>query len=151
VSFEREGFFFIAIAALVAAGMYAAALNRRSWALWLIAFALTIVALWVAYFFRDPARARQAVAPSARESHQMIVSLQTSCRGAPEHQIVGRVALGIESYDRDGEQVQQRLCMERFRFGSRMSAVSPRSAAPRVRVGEMILAESTAFAELSQR
>ena len=54
MSFARDGFTYIAIAALVAAVMYAAALSRRSWALWLIAFALTIVALWVAYFFRDP-------------------------------------------------------------------------------------------------
>ena len=54
MSFARDGFTYIAIAALVAAGMYAAALNRRSWALWLIAFALTIVALWVAYFFHEP-------------------------------------------------------------------------------------------------
>jgi hypothetical protein len=54
VSFARDGFTYIAIAAFVAAGMYAAALNRRSWALWLIAFALTIVALWVAYFFHEP-------------------------------------------------------------------------------------------------
>ena len=34
----------------------ALALNRRSWPLWLLAFLLTIVALWVAYFFRDPER-----------------------------------------------------------------------------------------------
>jgi phosphatidylserine decarboxylase len=57
VSFAREGLVFIAIAALVAAATYALALNRRSWPLWLLAFALTIVALWVAYFFRDPERA----------------------------------------------------------------------------------------------
>jgi hypothetical protein len=44
----------MAAAALVAAGTYALALNRRSWPLWLIAFALTIVALFVAYLFRDP-------------------------------------------------------------------------------------------------
>src|SRR6185437_15592262 len=29
---------------------------RRSWPLWLLAFVLTLVALWVAYFFRDPVR-----------------------------------------------------------------------------------------------
>ena len=52
VSFAREGLVFIAIAALVAAGTYAVALNRRSWPLWLLAFALTIVALCVAYMFR---------------------------------------------------------------------------------------------------
>jgi phosphatidylserine decarboxylase len=56
VSFAREGLIFIAIAALIAAGTYAIALNRRSWPLWLLAFVLTIFALWVAYFFRDPER-----------------------------------------------------------------------------------------------
>jgi len=51
------GFFsFIAIAALIAAGTYALALNRRSWPLWLLAFLLTLITLWVAYFFRDPER-----------------------------------------------------------------------------------------------
>jgi phosphatidylserine decarboxylase len=57
VSFAREGLIFIAIAALIAAGTYALALNRRSWPLWLLAFVLTIFALWVAFFFRDPERA----------------------------------------------------------------------------------------------
>jgi FtsH-binding integral membrane protein len=57
VSFAREGLVFIAIAALLAAGTYAVALHRRSWPLWLLAFALTILVLWIAYFFRDPARA----------------------------------------------------------------------------------------------
>ena len=56
MSFAREGLIFIAIAALIAAGTYAIALNRRSWPLWLLAFVLTIFALWVAYFFRDPER-----------------------------------------------------------------------------------------------
>jgi phosphatidylserine decarboxylase len=56
VSFAREGLVFIAIAALIAAGTYALALNRRSWPLWLLAFLLTVIALWVAYFFRDPER-----------------------------------------------------------------------------------------------
>jgi phosphatidylserine decarboxylase len=56
VSFAREGFPFIVIAALLATGGYALALNRRSWPLWLLAFGLTVIALWVAYFFRDPER-----------------------------------------------------------------------------------------------
>lgn len=56
MNFAREGWLFIAIAALVAAGAYAVAFNRRSWPLWLLAFLLTIIALWVAYFFRDPER-----------------------------------------------------------------------------------------------
>src|SRR5689334_5343644 len=56
VSFAREGLVFIAIAALIAAVTYAIAINRRSWGLWLVAFSLTILALWVAYFFRDPER-----------------------------------------------------------------------------------------------
>jgi len=56
VNFAREGLLFIVIAVLLAAGGYALALNRRSWPLWLLAFVLTVLALWVAYFFRDPER-----------------------------------------------------------------------------------------------
>ena len=56
MNFAREGIVFIVIAAFVAAGAYAIALNRRSWPLWLLAFFLTVMALWVAYFFRDPER-----------------------------------------------------------------------------------------------
>ena len=56
MSFAREGIDFIAVAALAAAAAYAIALNRRSWPLWLLAFLLTLLALWVAYFFRDPER-----------------------------------------------------------------------------------------------
>ena len=56
MSFAREGIVFIVIAALIAAGTYALALNRRSWPLWILAFLLTVIALWVAYFFRDPER-----------------------------------------------------------------------------------------------
>jgi phosphatidylserine decarboxylase len=56
MNFAREGLVFILIAALIAAAAYAAALTRRSWPLWLLAFALTLIALWVAYFFRDPER-----------------------------------------------------------------------------------------------
>jgi phosphatidylserine decarboxylase len=56
VNFAREGLSFIAIAAIIAVGSFGIALSRRSWPLWLLAFALTLVALWVAYFFRDPQR-----------------------------------------------------------------------------------------------
>jgi len=56
VNFAREGLSFIAIAAIIAVGSFGIALSRRSWPLWLLAFALTLIALWVAYFFRDPQR-----------------------------------------------------------------------------------------------
>jgi len=59
VSFAREGLLFIVIAALIAAGTFAFALNRRSWPLWLAAVLLVVVAVWVAYFFRDPERTGQ--------------------------------------------------------------------------------------------
>jgi phosphatidylserine decarboxylase len=54
--FAKEGLIFIVIAAVLAVGGYALALNRRSWLLWLLAFLLTILAIWVAWFFRDPER-----------------------------------------------------------------------------------------------
>ena len=54
--FASEGLLFIGIAALVAAGSYAVALDRRSWPLWALAGLFTVFALWVAFFFRDPER-----------------------------------------------------------------------------------------------
>jgi phosphatidylserine decarboxylase len=56
LNFAREGLLFIAIAALIAAGAFGFAIARRSWGLWLAAFVLLLLALWVAYFFRDPER-----------------------------------------------------------------------------------------------
>lgn len=56
MNFAREGIPFILIALAIAALGYTAALMRRSWPLWLLAFVLTLLALWVAYFFRDPER-----------------------------------------------------------------------------------------------
>ena len=69
MNFAREGLVFIVIAALLAAGGYAIALKFRSWPLWLLAFFLTLIAIWVAYFFRDPERTgargeRLVVAPA---------------------------------------------------------------------------------------
>jgi phosphatidylserine decarboxylase len=56
VSFAKEGYVFIAIAFALAAAAYAGAIARRSFGMWLAAFLLTLLALWVAYFFRDPER-----------------------------------------------------------------------------------------------
>ena len=56
MNFAREGLVFIGIALAITAGVFALALTRRSWPLWLAAFVCTLLALWVAYFFRDPER-----------------------------------------------------------------------------------------------
>ena len=56
MNFAREGLLFIAIAAVIAIGGFGFAITRRSWGLWLAAFVLLLLALWVAYFFRDPER-----------------------------------------------------------------------------------------------
>jgi len=56
LNFAREGLLFIAIAAVIAAGAFGFAISRRSWGLWLAALVLLLLALWVAYFFRDPER-----------------------------------------------------------------------------------------------
>ncbi len=54
--FASEGLIFIGIAFAVAAAAMAFALQRRSWPLWLVAAALFVAALCVAYVFRgDPA------------------------------------------------------------------------------------------------
>lgn len=69
MNFAREGLSFILVSALIAASAFGVALAKRSWPLWLLAFALTLIALWVAYFFRDPQRTgergeRLVVAPA---------------------------------------------------------------------------------------
>ena len=56
MNFAREGLPFIVVSALIAVGAFGVALAKRSWPLWLLAFALTLMALWVAYFFRNPER-----------------------------------------------------------------------------------------------
>jgi len=56
MNFAREGLIFIGIAAVLTAGAFGLAVTRRSWGLWLAAFVLLLLALWVAYFFRDPER-----------------------------------------------------------------------------------------------
>ena len=77
MNFAREGLIFIVIAALLATGGYAIALKYRSWPLWLMAFVLTLIAIWVAYFFRDPERIgergdRLVVAPADGKVVQII-------------------------------------------------------------------------------
>jgi phosphatidylserine decarboxylase len=56
VNFAREGYGFMAVAAVATVIGFATAWMMRSYSLWLFAFLLAIVALWVAYFFRDPER-----------------------------------------------------------------------------------------------
>jgi phosphatidylserine decarboxylase len=56
LNFAREGYPFIGIATVLAVAAFSLALARRSWTLWLLALVLTVLALWVAYFFRDPER-----------------------------------------------------------------------------------------------
>jgi len=56
LNFAREGYPFIGIATILAIGTFTLALARRSWTLWLVALIITLLALWVAYFFRDPER-----------------------------------------------------------------------------------------------
>lgn len=69
MNFAREGYLYIGIATLAAIAAFALAVARRSWTIWLLALIVTLLALWVAYFFRDPERtgdrgARLVVAPA---------------------------------------------------------------------------------------
>jgi phosphatidylserine decarboxylase len=56
VTFAREGIPFMSIGFVAAIVAIAAAVYFRSWPLWLLAVVVTILALWCAYFFRDPER-----------------------------------------------------------------------------------------------
>lgn len=56
MSFAREGWPFIGIGIAAVIIAFFAAIHFRSWPLWLLAILITVVALWCAYFFRDPER-----------------------------------------------------------------------------------------------
>lgn len=92
MSFAREGLLFIVVAALIAAGTFLLALNRRSWPLWLAAVLLVIVAIWVAYFFRDPERTGErgenlVIAPADGRVVQIVTVDESSFLKEPAIQV----------------------------------------------------------------
>ncbi len=69
MKFAREGLIFIAIAMVLAVASVVWAMGQASWPFWLLAALLVVIALWTAYFFRDPERAgdrgdRLVIAPA---------------------------------------------------------------------------------------
>lgn len=56
MTFAREGWPFIGIGIAAVLISFFAAVQFRSWPLWLVAIIVTVLALWCAYFFRDPDR-----------------------------------------------------------------------------------------------
>jgi phosphatidylserine decarboxylase len=56
LTFAREGWPFIGIGIAAVLIAFFFAVQFRSWPLWIVAFLVTVVALWCAYFFRDPER-----------------------------------------------------------------------------------------------
>ena len=56
MKFAREGLPFIAIAALLAIAALVFASRRGGWPGWTLTIVMIVVAIWVAYFFRDPER-----------------------------------------------------------------------------------------------
>lgn len=93
MKFAQEGFLFMLIAALLPAGEYAAGAGGESWPLWLLAGFLTVIALWVACFFRDPGRVGERGERTVR-------------------QIAGTIARRIVTDSKVGEQVDQAARME---------------------------------------
>ena len=56
MNFAHEGWPFIGIGIGLVVVAFIAAVHFRSWPLWLVAILVTVLALWCAYFFRDPER-----------------------------------------------------------------------------------------------
>jgi phosphatidylserine decarboxylase len=68
MNFAREGWGFIVGSFIIAAAVIFIAATRRSWPLWLLGFALLVIAIWVASFFRDPERT------AAEKGERMVIS-----------------------------------------------------------------------------
>lgn len=56
MSVAREGIVFIVGGAVTVVVVFALALAFRSWPLWVAGIVVLVVAIWIAYFFRDPER-----------------------------------------------------------------------------------------------
>lgn len=56
MAFAREGYFFIAVATVLALTGFVIAAILGSWTAWLSAYLLVILAIFIAFFFRDPER-----------------------------------------------------------------------------------------------
>ena len=56
MKFAREGLPFIAIAAVLALVALIFASRRGGWPSWVLTAVMVVIAVWVAYFFRDPER-----------------------------------------------------------------------------------------------
>jgi phosphatidylserine decarboxylase len=128
--FAREGYPFILGGAALAAIAFAFALRLRSWPLWLAAIVLTIIALWVAWFFRDPARQGErgpniAVAPAD-----------------------GVIARRTITDSKNGEGAVQGSRMGLIRFGSRVDIFLPLPSSLRVTLGQRTVAGQTVIADL---
>lgn len=68
MNFAREGWTFIIGSFAIAAAAIIVAATRRSWPLWLLGFALLVIAIWVASFFRDPERT------ASEKGEQVVIS-----------------------------------------------------------------------------
>ena len=60
MSFAREGYPVLGLSGLAALVVFAAAVWRRNWSLWIAGLLLLFVTLAVAWRFRTPAEAEQA-------------------------------------------------------------------------------------------
>ncbi|MEP6833850.1 MAG: phosphatidylserine decarboxylase [Gemmatimonas sp.] len=136
--FAREGYPFILGAAALAAIGFTMALRLRSWPLWLAAIVLTVIALSVAWFFRNPTRVgeRGASVATAPVDGEIVM-----------RQIAGLVARRISTDSKSGDAPQHGSRMGLIRFGSGVHLVVPRAAKRRVmlgqrtRAGEMVIAD----------
>ena len=62
---DRESLILVALAALITVGAFAYSLQRRSWSLWVLAFALTLVTLWISWSLRAPEPVESVAIPEA--------------------------------------------------------------------------------------
>ena len=65
-------------------------------------------------------------------------------------QIAGLIARRIDTYSKEGEQVEQGARMGLMRFGSRMDVFLPLGSPVRVKVGDNVVAGVSVLAELPE-
>lgn len=93
--FAREGYPFFLGTAGLAVVLFVVALRARSWPLWLLAFVVAVLALWMAWFFRNPERGGErgsSVAVSPADGRVVLI------REVDEPTFVGGTALRVSIF-----------------------------------------------------
>ncbi len=92
MNFARDGYAWMALSGSIAVAVLATAVWRRSWSIWLLGFALLVLAAWVAWTFRTPAPLTHRTATRDASSGVTTSRCIVTAASRPSHSLPRAVA-----------------------------------------------------------